>query len=84
MPALPCVAAYATCADKFEDTYLNEMGRQGWEMLSLSRLEETVPGGQWCRSATVRYGFEVAWKRVKWAARCRANGGWRVTSSAST
>jgi hypothetical protein len=57
--------AYATCAAEFEDTYLNEMGRQGWEMVSLSRLEETVPGGQWCNSITVVYGFEVAWKRLK-------------------
>jgi hypothetical protein len=58
-------AAYATCADRFEDIYLNEMGQQGWEMVSISRLEETLPGGQWCRSVTVGYGFEVAWKRVK-------------------
>jgi hypothetical protein len=57
--------AYAACADRFEDTYLNEMGSQGWEMVSLSTLEETVPGGQWCRSVTVDYGFEVAWKRIK-------------------
>jgi hypothetical protein len=58
-------AAYVICATEFEDTYLNEMGSQGWEMVSLRRLEETVPGGQWCRSLTVGYGFEVAWKRVK-------------------
>ena len=64
-PVCPAYAAYATCADRFEDAYLNEMGRQGWEMVSLSRLEETVPGGQWCRAITVGYGFEVAWKWVK-------------------
>jgi hypothetical protein len=51
--------------DRFENTYLNEMGSQGWEMVKTSRLEETVPGGQWCRSVTVGYGFEVVWKRVR-------------------
>ena len=56
---------YATCAAEFEDAYLNEMGSQGWEMVNMSKLEQTVPGSQWCRSVTVGYGFEVAWKRVK-------------------
>ncbi len=39
---------YLTCADKFEDAYLTEVGRQGWGMVSRSTLEETVPGGEWC------------------------------------
>ncbi len=56
---------YATCADRLEDTYLNEMGSQGWEMVSFSRLEETTPDSQWCRGVTVDYGYEVAWKRVR-------------------
>ncbi len=54
-----------TCADRSENTQLYEMGRQGWEMVSLSKLEETVPGGQWCRGVMVGYGFEVVWKRVR-------------------
>ena len=64
-PVCPAYAAYATCAAEFEDTYLNEMGSQRWEMASLSTLEETVPGDQWCRGVTVGHGFEVAWKRIK-------------------
>ena len=34
-------------------TYLNGMGRQGWEMVSLSTLEEAVPGSEWCQGVTV-------------------------------
>ena len=59
------VEAYVGCARRFEETYLAEMGQQRWEMVSLSKLEETVPGGQWCRDLIVGYGFDVAWKRVK-------------------
>ena len=40
--------------------------REGWHVVSLSKLEETVPGGEWCRGVTVGSGFEVAWKGVKW------------------
>jgi hypothetical protein len=56
---------YLTCAAEFEDTYLNEMGQQGWEMVILSKLKATSPGGEWCRGVTVGYGLEVVWKRVK-------------------
>ena len=61
----PICRPYATRAAEFEDSDLNEMGSQGWEMVNISTLEETVPGSQWCRSVTVGYGFEVAWKRSK-------------------
>ena len=59
---LPYASLYMICADSFEDTYLNEMGQQGWEMVNISTLEKTVPGSEWCRGVTVGYGFEVAWK----------------------
>ena len=59
------VNAYATCAAKFEETYLNEMGRQGWEMVNTRKLEAEFPDDLGCQGVTVGYGFEVAWKQVK-------------------
>ena len=46
------------CADPVENALLNEMGRQGWGMVNLGRLEETVPGSEWCRGVTVGYRQE--------------------------
>jgi hypothetical protein len=34
--------AYATCADKFEDAHVNEMGRQGWEMVNVATVGPRV------------------------------------------
>jgi hypothetical protein len=59
------LADYARCGEDAFNDYINEMGKQGWEMVSSEHLQITEPGGQWISDITVGYGYEISWKRPK-------------------